>query len=318
MTPKPPENDDLTAIPGIGPARQRWLRNTFQIHTYQDLASLSAENIQNRLKEEGQIASLVAIHAWLAKARELATSVPGSHSDEQDSLEERLTTGVSPLVRENGWKPIASFVVEFQSHQGESHAKKQRTAVHHMEADTGMTWSGIETSKLCQWMSDQVSVFSGFQSDEINDSSEENGSAEAAAPSSAKIKITQVLLFQPPKTPSPVYPIEVGNPQEGYVKGNKPFQGEIGFQVTGVSAAEITRQPVNFTLQAYNYEISSGKSAALGEAITIPLQDGKFDYNSSLQPLSLTPGKYRLWITVTLPIPFTVPDFYEIPVLNVL
>jgi hypothetical protein len=318
MAMNPSKIDDLTIIPGIGPARQKWLRNTFHIHTYQDLAVLSAEQIQTRLKEAGQIASLAAIRAWLVKAEELAASVPGSPGDENESLEERLIPGIRSLVRENGWKPFASFVVEFQSHQGKASLENQRTAVHYMEADTGMTWPGIETSKLCQWMSNQVGASSGFQADEIINYHADLVEAPPSNISSAKLKVTRIRLYQPPGTLPPVYQAELGSLNEGFMGGNKPFQAEIEYMITGPGAADITHQQATCTLQAFAYELSSGKSTVLGEAVTIPLKDGVIDYVTLLQPVSLSPGKYRMWVTVGLQIPIAVPDFLEIPVLNII
>ena len=42
--------DDLTAIMGIGQARQIWFRETLNVQTYRDLAALSIDEIDSRLK----------------------------------------------------------------------------------------------------------------------------------------------------------------------------------------------------------------------------------------------------------------------------
>ena len=54
-------HDDLTILQGIGPARQQWLRASFGVRTFADLAALSPAAIEQRLKEDGQIARRLLI-----------------------------------------------------------------------------------------------------------------------------------------------------------------------------------------------------------------------------------------------------------------
>jgi hypothetical protein len=146
MNSKKNEYDDLTVITGIGPARQQWLRESLNVHTYQDLVALSTAQIEAQLKADGQIASRNAIEGWLHQAQEYAAS-----------------TRTSSPAREDGWKPVASFVVEFQTREVEGRADELRTAVHHMEEDTGTYWPGIESRKLSQWMLDQIREKAGLE-----------------------------------------------------------------------------------------------------------------------------------------------------------
>ena len=66
------ESDELTAIEGIGAQRGRWLREALGVSTYEALASLSAADIEARLRAEGKVVSRSAIEAWIGKARELS------------------------------------------------------------------------------------------------------------------------------------------------------------------------------------------------------------------------------------------------------
>jgi len=127
-------HDELTAIKGIGASRQKWLQKTFNVQTYRDLADLSAEEIESRLKAEGKIVSRAEIETWIAQAKHLATST----------------------VKDDGWQPIASFVVEFQEHETETGIVEQRTRVHHVESDHTQLWAGIEQQALCRWMAEQL------------------------------------------------------------------------------------------------------------------------------------------------------------------
>lgn len=135
--PGPFEYDDLTAIKGIGPARQQWLRDTFAVMSYADLAALSVDTIHERLKE-GQIASTGVIESWIRQAKALA-AVP---------LPRHIPAAGSPE-----WKPVASFVVEFQQHEASG---SLRTSVHHVEADRTQQWQGVQQTELCRWMAMQL------------------------------------------------------------------------------------------------------------------------------------------------------------------
>ncbi|MBZ0283708.1 MAG: hypothetical protein K8L97_23425 [Anaerolineae bacterium] len=126
--------DELTAIKGIGASRQKWLQKTFNVQTYHDLANLSAEEIESRLKAEGKIVSHAEIETWIAQAQHLATVA----------------------VKNDGWQPIASFVVEFQEHETETGIVEQRTKVHHVESDHTSLWAGIQQNQLCHWMIEQL------------------------------------------------------------------------------------------------------------------------------------------------------------------
>lgn len=129
--------DDLTTIKGIGPARQQWLRETFGIVSYADLAGLSADAIYERLKE-GQIASPTVIDSWIRQAQALAAA-PAPRPQ--------------PVNEQPEWKPVASFVVEFQQHE---ETGTLRTSVHHVEADRTHHWPGVQQAALCQWMTAQL------------------------------------------------------------------------------------------------------------------------------------------------------------------
>lgn len=54
------------------------------------------------------------------------------------------------------WKPFASFVVELQSGPRVGKRVRQRTKVHHIEADTCAQWPGVPSRQLCRWMMEQI------------------------------------------------------------------------------------------------------------------------------------------------------------------
>jgi len=92
--------DDLTAITGIGVARQRWLRETMGVSTYADLAAIDPATVEAKLREEGKIIAPGDIQTWIDQARDLASL--------------QTPANVIPDSSSSVWQPIASFVVEYQ------------------------------------------------------------------------------------------------------------------------------------------------------------------------------------------------------------
>ena len=134
--------DDLTTIKGIGQTRQQWLRDTFNVRTFRDLAALAADTIEARLKAEKQIPSRSHIERWLSEAKQFAENpalVP--------------VTKVKLSTKEDDWKPFASFVVEFQDSASQLEV---RTRVHYIEGDQTRTWTGVDQQELCQWITQQL------------------------------------------------------------------------------------------------------------------------------------------------------------------
>jgi len=133
------KGDDLGLIRGIGPARRQWLRERLHIETVADLAAASADEIYTRLKEE-QIVSLSKIESWIEQAKEIIES--GIYTSKLK-------------VQENGWKPFASFVVEFQEEVATGH---RQTKAHYIEGDKTIKWPDVEHEALCGWFVEQLGI----------------------------------------------------------------------------------------------------------------------------------------------------------------
>jgi hypothetical protein len=142
--------DELSEIAGIGPARARWLRATLGVRGFRDLAALSPDDIERKLKAEGRAAvSRKTIESWVAEARARVG----------EKGEPAVPAAQKGGVRDDeaaGWKPAASFVVEFQLRAGEGAIEPWRTAVHYLEKDENETWAGVDCDGLCRWMTQQV------------------------------------------------------------------------------------------------------------------------------------------------------------------
>lgn len=138
--------DDLTRIKGIGEITQQWLRDTFGVYTFRDLANTSLGKIENRLKTEGKITARAKIEEWLAQARLLADEAGESDTQEAPSMPEQPA-----------WKAISSFVVIFEERLAEGQRQFQ-TKAHHIEADANETWQGIDPPSMVAWMIAQLGL----------------------------------------------------------------------------------------------------------------------------------------------------------------
>lgn len=297
--------DDLTVIRGIGPARQRWLRESLNVRTYQDLATLSVDEIESRLKADGKIPSRRRIEVWLVEVQELATG------------DEKVAKEANSPTREDGWKPFASFVVEFQTREVEGQAGERRTKVHHMEEDTGTYWPGIESRKLCQWMLDQIRDKVGLEPEEYDLTQAQPAEAPPTEKPPAKIKISQIRVFQPPQSEAPTQTIEAGKPFQGSVKGDEPFTFEVDFELTGPAAPDIARKQIECNARSYAYDQATNTSIDLGDTGPNTFEEGEFAYTFTLPEATLQRGDYRLWVLVTPQGALAMPDYVEVPLFQV-
>lgn len=127
---------EISEIPGIGAARARWLEESFGVRSFRHLAALSPSEIEHKLKAEGRTGvSRQTIEGWISEAQGRAPQAG---------------------AEESGWKPVSSFVVEFQSTTRDGHEEPWRTAVHYLEKDMNETWAGIDCDRLCKWMVQQL------------------------------------------------------------------------------------------------------------------------------------------------------------------
>jgi hypothetical protein len=145
--------DDLTAIKGIGDSLKQWLRDSFKVHTFADIAALSAEEVEARAKQDGRFLPFSRIQQIIAQARELS----------DDSLLPGLEIGKrASAKKENDWKEIATFIIYFERKVVRGREKKRtkaerRTAIHHYETGKLESWVGVDPGQACHWMKHQLS-----------------------------------------------------------------------------------------------------------------------------------------------------------------
>ena len=309
--------DDLTRIKGIGSARQQWLRESLGIHTIRDLAARSVKDIESRLKAEGHIASRSSIEEWIIQAREIAAVTSQSeplHMTAAAGIEEDMNVA----VEDKGWKPFASFVVEFQACADEGQVEEQRISVHYMEADVSAAWPGIACERLCDWMQAQVGdrvrpLLEGaspvsFQSE---------AKSESTAPS-IKAEVTQIRVFQPPDADTPISIGQTGPRFLGFIRGNQPFALEVALEFTNPPAADVTRREDIHDTQFHIQSLTSGTSSYLVGAIADIIDRNKKSYSAVLAETLLQPGLYRLGLLLKLQSRSPGVAYLELPMITVM
>jgi len=311
------KSDDLTVIKGIGPARQRWLRESFNVGTFRDLAALSVDEIESRLKDEKQIVARNEIEAWIVQAQELALTaaqpspqdlVPAAVNAEEDDT---VSTGRSE------WKPIASFVVEFQARVVESRAEEYLTRVHHVETDIDATWPGIESKALCQWMLEQMGEKALPKKSEERRAEEPLAGLPPTPGAPVRVDVTQIRLFQPPDAATPTGISQADQPFPGFIKSSQPLALEASLALGELAGVDLTKGVVTYLAQFYARDLSTGVRIHLGDSMPGRLAEEKLDYTAMLPEATLSPGVYRLQVLATLQEVPAVPGLLDVPLLQV-
>jgi hypothetical protein len=327
------ELDDLRVIRGIGQARAKWFYEALNIHTLCDLANLSSDMIETRIRQDGLIASHREIESWITQAKALVAEHPVS-SPIPDAERAGHELSDNCAEKEAIWKPVASFVVEFQTKKREDGTEEHRTSAHHMEADQGAVWHGIQPTLLCQWMLSQCGLTS------------ENGGGDkvakqevvlAALPpqtttlaqniidrvhvppvdsSMLKLQITQIQAFQPEEATSVTGRAKPGQPFLGFIKSNNRF----AIQATLELASEMLNGEVEKCLckvQFYALNSATGVTTHLGDTECIPFGDVSSPHKATLHKVSLEKGLYRLKVHATVETEVPAVGYLEIPFLRV-
>lgn len=328
------EYDKLTRIRGIGRVTQQLLRQSLRAYTFRDLTNLSIDQIESQLRANGQTTSRSEIEGWIVQAQELATrqeSSPERETEESvnlpiqenksnqqevtllDTAEEEVLTSQSPA---SGWSSFASFIVEFQHQTIEGQVEEQRIKVRHQEANTVTVLPGFQTEQLQEWMlnqfSDQMQRIVGVQQRQIEREPEETSAATPVV-----LEISQLQLFQPPKTDNPMLFDKTSQMFSGPLNSAEPFVLETKLKLAGLTEEQIMQQSVTYSVQCYVRDRSTGVMTHLGDTEPDTLLKGQSSYIAILPEVSLTQGRYRLQLLATLQGLPATPGFLEVPLLPV-
>lgn len=293
--------DDLALIKGIGPVRRQWLRTSLKVRTVGELAALSAERIDARLKADGQNISHSEIERWLAQAHKIRATTPAS----QRKVTAKANTGARRAFRaeEIEWKPFASFVVEFQARPAEGGREDFRTSAHHMEADQGETWSGIELERPCKWMVQQLGARAAQKTAEAPpiDGAGATGPTSGTTPAAGTpvtVEVIRLEALQSPQADSPDSGAKTDGPVN-LVWGGKFFALAAAFRIVGPAAPDITEREPARLVKFYARDLSTGVRTHLGDAQPERLAGESATYAAKLPGVILKSGTYGLMVRVT-------------------
>lgn len=303
------ERDNLTRIRGIGSVTQQLLRELLDVRTFSDLARLSVDEIESKLRERGQTASRSEIEGWIAQSRELASATESPVGEREEG---ETSQQADELTEAGEWHSFASFQVEFQVREIDGATEEQTTA-RSLDTDRTKTWSGLESDRICQWMLEQLS--------EVRVSAQLPGTQEQGktAVSPPVVKIEQIQILQPPQTNMPIVVDAASGLFPGSLKRGEPFALEIAFNLVGSTEAEVAEAPMQYRTQIYARDRATGTTITLSDETSETFDEDERLY-TSLRPTTplQKPGIYHLQILVAPEGQPAIPGYFEIPLLQVI
>jgi len=304
--------DDLTEIKGIGLHRQQWLRKSFDVCTFSDLAALTVDEIETSLKTEGGGVGRKTIEVWIDEAKALAEAASPELELEAATVE---SGGRSSLPGgEAKWNSLASFRVDFQTRQAADRGEEQRTKVQHIETNRLEKWSGIQTDRLFQWIQNQLNE--RIKEKPVREPlPAERLSSKTVPPQ--KLEVTYVRVFQPPKAETPIGFAPAGRPFPGMLKGDQPFTLQAGFELDRLAADEAAGSKGTYKAEFHVRNWSTGTKHHLGKTKPENFVAGRVSYDTVLPKVQLDPGQYSLGVLVTIQSRTPSLGYLELPLLQV-
>jgi hypothetical protein len=225
------------------------------------------------------------------------------------------------------WKPMASFVVEFQNRTGQEQPLEWRTAVHYMEADIEANWPGIELEQLCQWIEQQPNISQlrakvlpkseVTPTEEMTKEIRDNNGRSANAGNLPSLQIREAHLRQAPDYSTMADMVHPVRDFLGHIRHEYPFTIEVLFQFSEPVESGWLPSPQDFYIQCQVHNLFTGKTPDLWEMTAVPTPEGNTLLKTQLSHVSLEPGMYRLGILVRTKKTLT-KKYFDLPKLNVL
>ncbi|HEY9612231.1 hypothetical protein [Allocoleopsis sp.] len=349
-------SDDLTKIKGIGPVKQKWLKELFNIHTCQDLAQLSVDEVESRLKTQGHTVSKSEIEGWIAQSQALATAELSSQpfvessdrGEEQFSnlptQESELFQHVMALADTEAEQPQSSSTTESELPQRilpspnveagaivsplTNQDEWRKFASFRVEFQSRITEEQgeeqrtiihyIEANKFQTWSEIGADQLQEWMLEQISEQMCQSLAAESpVAVPPITLEITQIRALQAHQTPRPMV-VAKGNRVFPYpLSYETPFALEVGFNLTGLTALHLTNKQVEYYAQFHVRNRMTGEVIHLGDTESATLTKGQLSYTAVLADITMEPGVYRLQAIVKLQcVPVTLGSF-KVPLLQV-
>lgn len=297
--------DNLTRIKGINQNKQQWLRAWFKIRVFRDLARLSVEQIELRLKAEGKGVSREEIAAWIVQAEALAVIAERAREENRHDSE--------------CWQSVASWQVELQSRRV-GKAKEQRAILRDFATDSVSILPEDEFELLREWMQ-QYSPQEATEPVDVPEEEEEAlyvDSSPVMSHSPVRVQIDRIQVWQSPQqeTPQFIYPSNRSFP--GMLESNKLFALEIAFQLRGLHGREQFDTQASYLAQVYVRDRATGVITSLGCTQLYPLSETQPTYTAQLLDGSIAQrGVYSLQVLVRAQGIPAIPGYFEMPLLQV-
>lgn len=331
--------DDLTAIKGIGPARQQWFRDSLNVRTFGDLAALTATEIETQLKADGKIAAANEIEHWITEARKLSKAAESASERMAERTEGEVVDEEATATGEGKWEWLKAFVVEFCIFRVEEQVRKQELRVYPMKVSEKGDWLDNGESKrspmtfergdqLYPWMVEQLGEQPWQVAEEekmaqldvppAETSPVEAPEAEAlsvAAP--RRVEVKRISAYQPLQAETPTVIGEANQPFAGFITGDEPFTLEATFALAGTIAANIDGDETAYWAKFYVRNMATGVSSSLGDTELSILAKEKALHKVRLSKTTLPPGRYHLGVQVMLRTEPPIARHLEVPFFEV-
>lgn len=320
--------DDLTKIKGIGRSRQQWFSQALAVRTYEQLAQLSADEVEGALRAAGKLPARSEIENWLTQARQLVSPQPlegaavaaDASPDSRATMPEEGMDAAATAKKDEAWTPLASFVIEFQRPIDALDAPARRTAVHYIEVDKSAVWPGVALDQVHQWLADQVPLSPPEAKPHLTlETMVDTVPPATSVAAPATFRATKVRIIQ---TPHHLATIDVTRPLAATVIKHVSHEQPITIEVE-MTVADAARPPFganfHFTARCQVSDLTQGR-----QAYWLDMKESSAtDDNPSLgnwsqrADLRLEPGVYALGVLLS-GLQVTGPIYVELPKLNVL
>jgi hypothetical protein len=307
------KKDDFRVIKGIGEALDEWLRESFNVHTYAELAKLSARELRSRAFHDDVGLTSSKIKEILDEAKKLAdaSQSPAPESGQPVSPPAPKTAQPvssqaeeGPVARpekENDWKEFASFMVYFERKVVGGREEKRttierRTAIHHMETADQESWPGIVADHACQWMLERLGE-------------KEKVGAKEEAPSAETPKPSRRIASDRIVTKEEEAPIE-----ETLSTAKVPVTGPMALDITGIQVFQppSSGQPQDLFAESRTFNGFVKGGAPLSFAATFQLTGlGASDATKSQKEFRVIFNGENIFTSAVTRIGVSKPDFLK-------
>lgn len=310
-------NQELKVIPGIGPAKQRWL-NALGVDTVADLARCQPQTLIEQLTARNHRTSLEDVKAWINRAQALepttgSTQRPAVNSTapsiadampDMDSAQTGVRPKTLPLLKndspiENG-RSLATFQVELIAHQADG-VEILETRIHHGESDDAETWEGLADEALQQWMIARVNAPKN-PTDIPPVTTDDKPLATVKLP---QLALQQDTSSHPSMTPSMMPSMMIVEPRHPFlpsaIASGQPFNLQLAFQLTDLEHPDLPTESIQYRIQVKASHLETQQTTMLtDQKASLVYDTPEATYLSSPALVLPAPGIYRLKISVTV------------------